>query len=159
MTSYAAAPPPASRSTAPRSPAPSPRRAPRMAGMSSPSLRIAAVSLHTSPLEEPGGADAGGLNVVVLEQSLALARLGHQADRFARRCHAGAPGVVEVAEGLPQFHRDAGPARALAKSAMEQAIRPFRAALRAVLAAASAGGWDLLQSHHWFSGCSALPIA
>src|SRR5699024_2945624 len=159
MTSSAAAPPPASRSTAPRSPAPSPRRAPRMAGMSSPSLRIAAVSLHTSPLEEPGGADAGGMNVVVLEQSLALARLGHQVDLFTRRSDPAAPDVVEVAEGVRLFHLDAGPARPLAKSAMEQAIRPFRAALREVLTADSAGGWDLLHSHHWFSGVAALPIA
>src|SRR5699024_9234075 len=52
-----------------------------------------------------------------------------------------------------------GPARPLAKSAMEQAIRPFRAALREVLTADSAGGWDLLHSHHWFSGVAALPIA
>ncbi|ACU85029.1 Glycosyltransferase MshA involved in mycothiol biosynthesis [Brachybacterium faecium] len=127
--------------------------------MSSPSLRIAAVSLHTSPLEEPGGADAGGMNVVVLEQSLALARLGHQVDLFTRRSDPAAPDVVEVAEGVRLFHLDAGPARPLAKSAMEQAIRPFRAALREVLTADSAGGWDLLHSHHWFSGVAALPIA
>ncbi|MDN6400066.1 MAG: glycosyl transferase, partial [Brachybacterium sp.] len=50
--------------------------------MSAPSLRIAAVSLHTSPLEDPGGADAGGMNVVVLSQSHDLPRLGHRVDLF-----------------------------------------------------------------------------
>lgn len=128
--------------------------------MPAPSLRIAAISLHTSPLEEPGGADAGGMNVVVLEQSLALARLGHRVDLFTRRSDPAAPEVVEVAPGVRLFHLDAGPAAPLAKSAMEQAIRPFRAALHAILAAGDpAEGWDLVHSHHWFSGVAALPVA
>ena len=98
-------------------------------------LRIAAVSLHTSPLEEPGGADAGGMNVVVLEQSLALARAGHRVDLFTRRSDPEVPEVVEVAEGVRVHHVEAGPAIPLAKSAMEQAIEPFRASLAPVLAA------------------------
>ncbi|MGO1285094.1 MAG: glycosyltransferase [Brachybacterium sp.] len=128
------------------------------------SLRIAAVSLHTSPLEEPGGADAGGMNVVVLEQSLALARLGHRVDLFTRRSDPAAPRVVEVAEGVRLFHLEAGPAEPLAKSAMEQVIVPFRQALHEVLTAADGpdgpeSGWDLIHSHHWFSGVAALPLA
>lgn len=134
--------------------------------MSATSLRIAAVSLHTSPLEAPGGADAGGMNVVVLEQSLALARLGHQVDLFTRRTDPDSPAVVEIADGVRLFHLDAGPATPLAKSDMEQVISPFRAALREALAAGvtsgegpATAGWDLLHSHHWFSGVAALPVA
>src|SRR5690606_40138311 len=110
----------------------------RMTGMSSTSLRIAAICLHTSPLEAPGGADAGGMNVVVLEQSLALARLGHRVDLFTRRSDPSAPAIVEVADGVRLLHLDAGPAAPLAKSDMEQAIRPFRAALSAHLHDAAA---------------------
>lgn len=152
-----------------------------MAAMSATSLRIAAVSLHTSPLEEPGGADAGGMNVVVLEQSLALARLGHRVDLFTRRSDPSAPAVVQVADGVRLFHLDAGPATPLAKSAMEQAIAPFRESLRKILLAGVDGAegpdqagdaesaeeattnrenrWDLIHSHHWFSGVAALPVA
>ena len=133
--------------------------------MSAPSLRIAAISLHTSPLEEPGGADAGGMNVVVLEHSRALARLGHRVDLFTRRSDPAAPDVVEIADGLRLHHLDAGPAAPLAKSAMEQAITPFRAALREALGAdghapdGRSADWDLIHSHHWFSGVAALPVA
>ncbi|ASK66718.1 glycosyl transferase [Brachybacterium avium] len=128
--------------------------------MSAPSLRIAAVSLHTSPLEDPGGADAGGMNVVVLEQSLALARLGHRVDLFTRRSDPTSPDIVEITTGVWLHHLDAGPATPLAKSAMEQAIAPFRSALRTVLLADDeADGWDLIHSHHWFSGVAALPVA
>ena len=125
--------------------------------MSSRSLRIAAVVLHTSPLAEPGGADAGGMNVVVLEQALALARLGHRVDLFTRRTDPAAADVVEVADGVRLLHLDAGPPAPLAKSEMDQAITPFRAALRARLTGPD--HCDLIHSHHWFSGVAAVPVA
>ena len=94
--------------------------------MTATSLRIAAVCLHTSPLTEPGGADAGGMNVVVLEQSLALARLGHRVDLFTRRSDPDAPAVVDIADGVRLLHLDAGPAAPVAKGDMDAMIRPFR---------------------------------
>lgn len=127
--------------------------------MSSP-LRIAVVSLHTSPLESPGGADAGGMNVVVLEQSLALARAGHRVEMFTRRADPDAPATVEVAEGVRLHHLDGGPASPLAKSAMEQAIAPFAADLRAHLRALPVEERPhVVHSHHWFSGVATLPAA
>lgn len=134
-----------------------------MSGMPEVPLRIVAVSLHTSPLAEPGGADAGGMNVVVLEQSLALARAGHQVDLFTRRSDPDTPATMDIAPGVRVHHLDAGPPAPLAKSAMEQAIEPFREQLRAALSHAAIDGddprWDLIHSHHWFSGVAALPIA
>lgn len=124
--------------------------------MTATSLRIAAVCLHTSPLTEPGGADAGGMNVVVLEQSLALARLGHRVDLFTRRSDPDAPAVIEVADGVRLLHLDAGPAAPVAKGDMDAMIRPFREQLRPHLAG---GDYHLVHSHHWFSGVSALPLA
>src|SRR5699024_386510 len=98
----------------------------RMGAMPDAPLRIAAVCLHTSPLEEPGGADAGGMNVVVLEQSLALARAGHRVDLYTRRSDPAAAAVIEVAPGVRVHHLEAGPPTPLAKSEMEQTIEPFR---------------------------------
>lgn len=119
-------------------------------------LRIAAISLHTSPLEDPGGDDAGGMNVVVLELSLALARAGHTVELITRRAVPDAPDVVDVAPGVRLHHLDAGPPATLAKSAMEQAIAPFREHLGGLLAELDV---DLVHSHHWFSGVAALPVA
>ena len=124
--------------------------------MTATSLRIAAICLHTSPLAEPGGADAGGMNVVVLEQSLALARLGHRVDLFTRRADPDVPAIVEVADGVRLLHLDAGPAAPVEKSEMDATIRPFREQLRPHL---SGGSYDLVHSHHWFSGVAALPTA
>ena len=38
--------------------------------------RIAMVTVHTSPLDQPGTGDAGGMNVYVVELSRRLAALG-----------------------------------------------------------------------------------
>lgn len=124
-------------------------------------LRIAAVSLHTSPLESPGGADAGGMNVVVLEQALALARAGHRVDLLTRRADPEAPAVVDVADGVRLLHLDGGPPRPLAKSDMEQAIAPFAGHLRSLLndAADVDTVYDVIHANHWFSGVAALPLA
>lgn len=117
-------------------------------------LRIAAVSLHTSPVAEPGSGDAGGMNVVVHEQARALARAGHQVDLFTRRTDEDTPEVLEVTDSVRLITLEAGPAAPLAKSAMEQAIAPFAERLAPYL---REGGYDVVHSHHWFSGVAALP--
>ena len=124
--------------------------------MSLHTMHIAAISLHTSPLAEPGDADAGGMNVVVLEQARALARSGHRVTLFTRRSDPGAPQRIRVQDDVELIHLDAGPAAPLAKSDMEQTIEPFRYALAEHLRGSDV---DLIHSHHWFSGVAALPLA
>ena len=46
--------------------------------------RIATISLHTSPLDQPGTGDAGGLNVYVVEVARQLARRGMEVEIFTR---------------------------------------------------------------------------
>lgn len=126
--------------------------------MSPAPLHVAAISLHTSPLARPGSADAGGMNVVVLEEARALARLGHSVDLFTRRTGTAEPAVEDVSAGIRLIRLDAGPPRPLAKSDMEQAVAPFEVALRAHLAAHD-DHYDVVHAHHWFSGVAALPVA
>lgn len=117
-------------------------------------LRIGFVSLHSSPVATPGSADAGGMNVVELNSALALARAGHHVDLIARRDDPASPQQVQVAEGVRLLNLDAGPARPVAKSRSEVLIEPFRAAMSKLPA-----DYDIIHSHHWFSGVAALPIA
>ena len=46
--------------------------------------RVAMVSVHTSPLEQPGTGDAGGLNVYVVETARRLAERGTEVEVFTR---------------------------------------------------------------------------
>ena len=48
--------------------------------MSDDPKRVAMISVHTSPLEQPGTGDAGGLNVYVAETAKQLARRGIEVD-------------------------------------------------------------------------------
>lgn len=118
------------------------------------SLNIAFVVLHTSPLDEPGTKDAGGMNVVVRAQAAELARLGHRVQLITRRSAPDQPDEVELAPGLTVHHLDAGPARLLAKGEHEALIEPFERALEAHLEAHPA---DLVHAEHWYSGLAALP--
>ncbi len=124
--------------------------------MDSARLDLAFVVLHTSPLDEPGTKDAGGMNVVVLAQASELARLGHRVRLFTRRSDPGLAEAVELQSGLVVHHLDAGPAALLPKGEHEALIEPFGAALRERLAADPA---DLLHAEHWYSGLAALPAA
>lgn len=119
-------------------------------------LRIVVVVLHTSPLDEPGTKDAGGMNVVVRAQAAELARLGHEVRLVTRRSAPDLPAVVELAPGLTVHHLDAGPARLLAKGEHEALIAPFSTALAEHLADHPA---DLVHAEHWYSGLAALPVA
>ncbi len=116
-------------------------------------LRIAFVSLHTSPATLPGSGDAGGLNVVERATADALAGLGHSVDLITRRAAADDPDAVELAPGVTLRHVSAGPAEPLAKSRIDEFIPEFSAGL------ASLGPYDIVHSHHWMSGVAALPHA
>lgn len=119
----------------------------------SPSLRIALVCLHTSPASDPGIGDAGGMNVVVRNQAVALGALGHFVEVLTRRSSPDQPRETELAENVTLRFLDAGPAEPLAKGIHEEHIDAFRTAMEPF------GPYDIVHSHHWFSGMAALPFA
>ncbi len=101
----------------------------------------------------PGQGDAGGMNVVELNQALALGRSGHSVDLITRRASDDQPALSEVAGGVRLRLIDAGPPRPMAKSAQEAVLDEFRAGL------ARLEPYDVVVSQHWMSGVAALPIA
>jgi D-inositol-3-phosphate glycosyltransferase len=121
-----------------------------------PPLSIAFVVVHTSPLDEPGTKDAGGMNVVVRAHAEELAKLGAEVQLITRRSDEAQPDEVELAPGLTAFHLAAGPARLLAKGEHEALVEQFADALRTHLAEHPV---QLLHAEHWYSGLAALPIA
>ena len=65
--------------------------------------RVATLSVHTSPLDQPGAGDAGGMNVYVRELVSSLAQAGVEADVFTRRWDEASPDVVEVEPALRSY--------------------------------------------------------
>ncbi|MEL4504721.1 glycosyltransferase [Luteococcus sp. H138] len=115
--------------------------------------RIGFISLHTSPLDSPGSKDAGGMNVVEVHQAKALADRGHVVELVTRRDNTELPDVTEIHPGVTVRQIVAGPTEPLAKSAQDEWIDDFSAAL------ARLEPYDVVHSQHWMSGVAALPVA
>lgn len=111
--------------------------------------RLAVLSLHTSPLAQPGQGDSGGMNVYVRELVSALAQAGVQADVFTRRWDDASPDVVEVEPGFRVVHVEAGPMN-LAKEQLPDVVDAFADGVRAQLR--SLGDVDALHANYWLSG-------
>ncbi|MGW7429059.1 D-inositol-3-phosphate glycosyltransferase [Streptomyces sp. NPDC054861] len=105
------------------------------------------LSVHTSPLHQPGTGDAGGMNVYMVELSRALAEQGAEVDLFTRCRGEAVPASVELAPGVRVRHLHAGPRRALPKEAMPDLVVPFSLALLK-----EERRYDLVHSHYWLSG-------
>ncbi|HJY56510.1 MAG TPA: D-inositol-3-phosphate glycosyltransferase [Streptosporangiaceae bacterium] len=114
--------------------------------------RIATISLHTSPLDQPGTGDAGGLNVYVVEVSKRLAERGIEVEIFTRAVSRDTPPTVELVPGVLVRNVVAGPFEELDKNALPGQICPFTFGVLRTEAAYAPGRYDLLHAHYWLSG-------
>lgn len=73
-----------------------------------PVYRVAVLSLHTSPLAQPGTGDGGGMNVYVRELVSSLAQAGVHCRVYVRRWADDLPKVVEVEPGFEVVHVPVG---------------------------------------------------
>lgn len=115
-------------------------------------LRVAMLSVHTSPLDQPGTADAGGMNVYVTELAHALARRGTQVEIFTRATASSQPPVVEVSDGVTVRHVAAGPFEGLDKNDLPGQLCAFTAGVLRAEARRHEGWYDVVHTHYWLSG-------
>jgi D-inositol-3-phosphate glycosyltransferase len=114
--------------------------------------RVAMVSVHTSPLEQPGTGDAGGLNVYVVETAKRLARRGTEVEIFTRATSSEAASSTELLPGVTVRNVVAGPFEGLSKNDLPGQLCAFSAGLLRTEARLAAGWYDLVHSHYWLSG-------
>ncbi len=114
--------------------------------------RVAMVSLHTSPLDQPGTGDAGGMNVYVLELAKRLAARQVQVDVFTRATRSALPPLVDVADGIRVHHVAAGPYEGLTKNELPAQLCTFAREVLRAEACRAPGYYDLVHSHYWLSG-------
>ncbi len=114
--------------------------------------RVAMVSLHTSPLDQPGTGDAGGMNVYVLELAKRLAARQVEVDVFTRATGSALPPVVDVSDGIRVHHVAAGPYEGLTKDELPAQLCVFAREVLRTEAYHAPGHYDLVHSHYWLSG-------
>jgi D-inositol-3-phosphate glycosyltransferase len=110
------------------------------------------ISLHTSPLDQPGTGDAGGMNVYVVELSKRLADLGIEIDVFTRATSSALPAKVELMPGVTVRNVSAGPYEGLSKNELPAQLCTFARAVLRAEAIREPGYYDVIHSHYWLSG-------
>lgn len=110
------------------------------------------LSIHTSPLDQPGTGDAGGMNVYVVETARRLAEAGTEVEIFTRGTSSALPPTVELAPGVLVRHITAGPFEGLVKSDLPGQLCAVTAGVMRVEASKPEGWFDLIHSHYWLSG-------
>ena len=113
------------------------------------SHRVSVLSLHTSPLAQPGKGDAGGMNVYVRELAAALAHRGADCTVYVRRWRDDLPDEVLVEPGVRVAHVEAG-AHDLPKEELPGVVDAYRDGVLADIAAR--GGTDIVHANYWLSG-------
>ncbi len=138
------------------------------------------LSVHTSPLDQPGTGDAGGMNVYVLDLARALAERGARVEIFTRATSADQPETVVLdgrgadgrtltrdearavllAAGVPAgvtppvlvHHVPAGPFERLDKADLPALLCGMTAGVLRTEAARHPGWYQVVHSHYWLSG-------
>jgi len=121
--------------------------------------RIATISMHTSPLDQPGTGDAGGLNVYVVEVAKRLVERNIEVEIFTRAVCRDTPPAVELVPGVLVRNVVAGPFEELDKNSLPAQICPFTFGVLRTEADYAPGRYDLLHAHYWLSGQVAVAAA
>ncbi|GAA1310849.1 D-inositol-3-phosphate glycosyltransferase [Pseudonocardia xinjiangensis] len=114
--------------------------------------RVCLLSVHTSPLEQPGTGDAGGMNVYIVETATRMAQRGVDVEIFTRATSSENPPVVELAPGVLVRHVAAGPFEGLGKNDLPSQLCAFTAGVLRTEARHEPGYYDVVHSHYWLSG-------
>ena len=113
--------------------------------------RVAVLSVHTSPTDQPGAGDSGGMNVYIRAVAERLARDGAEVDLFTR-CRGGADHETKILSShVRQISVKAGPCAPIPKGDLPRFLPEF---LGGVIRQTKADGrgYDIVHSHYWLSG-------
>jgi D-inositol-3-phosphate glycosyltransferase len=110
---------------------------------------LAVLSLHTSPLAQPGAGDSGGMNVYVRELVSSLAQAGVRSDVYVRRWSDDLPEVVDVEPGFRVVHVPAGPPD-LPKEKLPEVVDEYTTWVGSHLH--ETGDTDAIHANYWLSG-------
>src|SRR6476660_2475025 len=112
--------------------------------------RVAMLSVHTSPLAQPGTGDGGGMNVYIRALGSALARAGVGVDVLTRAEHAEQPPIVDVEPGFRVLHVPVGPCAPVPLRDLPDLVGDFTDAAHRVLE--RVGTYEVLHANYWVSG-------
>jgi len=114
--------------------------------------RVATLMVHTSPLEQAGTGDAGGMNIYVVENAIKMAQAGVEVDIFTRATSPDLPKSVPLADGVTVRHLEAGPFQGLSKEDLPSQISALTSSFMHETSTFGPRYYDIIHSHYWISG-------
>ena len=117
--------------------------------------RVSVLSLHTSPLAQPGVGDGGGMNVYVRELVSALAHAGVDCTTYTRTWDRDLPREILVEPNHRVVHIPAGDVD-MPKGDMESVIPEFTDGVLDHIR--RNGGTDIVHANYWLSGVAGHSI-
>lgn len=108
--------------------------------------------VHTSPLDQAGTGDAGGMNIYVVESAIKMAASGVDVDIYTRSTDPYLPKIVEIAPGVTVRHIEAGPFKGLSKEELPSQIGALTHGVMEIFNSLPANYYQILHSHYWISG-------
>lgn len=116
--------------------------------------KVALVMVHTSPLEQAGIGDAGGMNIYVIESAKRMAAVGVEVDIYTRRISADQPEIVEYEKGIRIIHLElsVGTKKEEIPALIPALAQEFKKKIKDK-------GYQVIHSHYWISGKVAMPAA
>lgn len=110
--------------------------------------RVGIVSVHTTPLAQPGAGDSGGMNVTLAELSRRLVACGVGVDVYTRADGPDMPPTLRTPDGVRVHHLEAGPSGAT-KEDLSSHLCAFYLAMAAH---PTVRDLDVVHAHYWMSG-------
>jgi D-inositol-3-phosphate glycosyltransferase len=110
--------------------------------------------VHTSPLEQAGLGDAGGMNIYVIESAKRMAAVGVDVDIYTRKISEEQPEVIEYEKGIRiiNLNLPVGTKKEEIPSLIPALAQEFKEKIRNQ-------GYSIIHSHYWISGKVAMPAA
>ena len=116
--------------------------------------KVALVMVHTSPLEQAGTGDAGGMNIYVIESAKRMAAMGVDVDIYTRKIDEAQSKIVDFAEHIRIVHLNlpTGTKKEEIPSLIPTLSLDFREKVRGQ-------GYSVIHCHYWISGKIAMAAA
>lgn len=114
-------------------------------------LRIAMLSIHSSPLGRLGSADTGGMSIYLLELASEIGKRGHHVDIFTRQTVQDWTQVIEYAPNVRIISLTVEGTGNLVRSALFAHLHRFCTAID-YFKRPKGVSYDLIHSNYWLSG-------
>jgi D-inositol-3-phosphate glycosyltransferase len=120
-------------------------------------LKIAMLSIHSSPIGDLGTRDTGGMSVYVREMAEELSRKGHHVDIFTQHNVGKHDPVIHLYDNVRLIHLSAGVHGNITKSSLYEILPQLFNELESFRIKENIA-YDIIHSHYWLSGVLGLNL-